>query len=118
MPEYTDREYPFDVIHLDSALSSVPSKLPANMCSKKPVFAVVDAISDTAECIRLSNGDWVSEPENPELIVKCLREVYETPKEELTAIGQRGLEHVISRFSKSVNLKILVDVCKQIIEKR
>lgn len=88
------------------------------MCSKKPVFAAVDAISDTAECIRLSNGGWVAEPENPESIAKCLREVYETPKKELAAIGQRGFEHVISRFSKSVNLKILVDACKQIIEKK
>lgn len=99
------------------AISSVPSKLPAYMFSKKPVLAAVDAISDTAECIRLSNGGWVAEPEDPTSIAKCMREAYGTSKEELSAIGQRGFDHAIARFSKGVNLKILVDACKQVIEK-
>lgn len=99
------------------ALSSVPSKLPAYMFSKKPVLAAVDAISDTAECIRLSNGGWVAEPEDPQSIAECMKKAYGT-KEELSAIGQRGYDHAISRFSKGVNLKILVDACKEVIENK
>lgn len=99
------------------ALSSVPSKLPAYMFSKKPVLAAVDAISDTAECIRLSKGGWVAEPEDPASIAKCMREAYSTSKEDLATIGKNGFDHAIARFSKGVNLKVLVDACKSVIEK-
>lgn len=98
------------------ALSSVPSKLPAYMFSKKPVLAAVDANSDTAECIRLSNGGWVAEPEDPRSVAEYMRQAYETSKEKLSIIGQRGFDYAIARFSKGVNLKILVDACKKIIE--
>lgn len=98
------------------ALSSVPSKLPAYMFSQKPVLAAVDGISDTAECIRLSNGGWVAEPEDPISIAECMKQAYNTSKEELAIIGQRGFEHAIARFSKGENLKILVDACKSVIE--
>lgn len=100
------------------AISSVPSKLPAYMFSKKPVLAAVDAISDTAECVRVSGGGWVAEPENPASIAECMKEAYETSKDELSAIGVKGFDHAITRFSKSVNLKILVDACKVVIEKK
>lgn len=57
-----------------------------------------------------------SKIEDPASIAKCMREAYGTSKEELSAIGQRGFEHAISKFSKGVNLKILVDACKSVIE--
>lgn len=100
------------------ALSSVPSKLPAYMFSKKPVLAAVDANSDTAECIKLSNGGWTAEPENPDSIAECMKQAYGTSKEELSAIGQRGFDYAISHFSKTANLEKLMSACKAVIEGR
>lgn len=99
------------------AISSVPSKLPAYMFSKKPVLAAVDSVSDTAECVRLSDGGWVALPEDPQSIAECMRSAYVTSKEDLQAMGKRGFDHAISRFSRGVNLKVLVDACKSVIEK-
>ena len=99
------------------AISSVPSKLPAYMFSKKPVLAAVDSMSDTAECVRLSDGGWVALPEDPQSIADCMKSAYATSKEDLQAMGKRGFDHAISRFSRGVNLKVLVDACKSVIEK-
>lgn len=99
------------------AISSVPSKLPAYMFSKKPVLAAVDSESDTAECVRLSDGGWVALPEEPQSIAECMRMAYNTSYEKLNEMGKRGFDYAISRFSKSVNLAILVNACKSVINK-
>ena len=61
---------------------------------------------------------WTAEPENPISIAECMKQAYGTPKEDLSAIGQKGFEYAISHFSKTVNLAKLVSACKSVIDGR
>lgn len=99
------------------ALSSVPSKLPAYMFSAKPVLAAVDKESDSAQCIRLSGGGWVAEPENPSSISEYMLKAYNTDQKQLTEMGNKAFDYSISTFSRKINLPILTNACIEIIEK-
>ena len=99
------------------AMSSIPSKLPAYMFSKKPVLASVDAESDTAMCIRENKAGWVALPEDAESVAKAMKEAYSLPEEELHRIGDNGFEFAIETLSRK-NLKKLADACLDAISKR
>lgn len=92
------------------AISSIPSKLPAYMFSKKPVLASVDAGSDTAMCIRDNHAGWVALPEDAESVAKAMKEAYSLSGTELNKIGENGFEFAIENLSRK-NLKKLVDAC-------
>lgn len=92
------------------AMSSIPSKLPAYMFSKKPVLASVDTESDTAMCIRDNQAGWVALPEDAESVAKAMREAYSLPSEKLDRIGENGFEFAIETLSRK-NLKKLADAC-------
>lgn len=92
------------------AMSSIPSKLPAYMFSKKPVLASVDAESDTAMCIRENQAGWVALPEDVESVAKAMKEAYSLPEEELHRIGENGFEFAMETLSRK-NLKKLADAC-------
>lgn len=92
------------------AMSSIPSKLPAYMFSKKPVLASVDEESDTAMCIRDNHAGWVALPENAESVAKAMKEAYSLSSEELYMIGENGFEFAIETLSRK-NLNKLVDAC-------
>lgn len=99
------------------AMSSIPSKLPAYMFSKKPVLASVDKESDTAMCIINSHAGWVAEPENVNSIAKSMRIAYETRVDDLLHMGDNGYNFAIENLSRTKNLKKLVKACREIIEK-
>ncbi len=100
------------------AMSSIPSKLPAYMFSKKPVLASVDAESDTAMCIRDHQAGWVALPEDAESVSKAMKEAYSLSREELERIGKNGFEFAIENLSRTKNLQKLYDACIEIIEKQ
>jgi glycosyltransferase involved in cell wall biosynthesis len=90
--------------------SSIPSKLPAYLFSKKPVIACVDENSDSAFAIKYSDCGWVIPPENVELLVKCMKDVSELSSDQLLLKGKAGFDYAIEKFSKKNNLKKLLDL--------
>lgn len=92
------------------AMSSIPSKLPAYMFSKKPVLASVDAESDTAMCIRDHQAGWVALPEDANSVAKAMKEAYSLPVEELNKMGVNGFDFAIETLSRK-NLRKLTDAC-------
>ena len=99
------------------AMSSIPSKLPAYMFSKKPVLASVDAESDTALCIRENHAGWVALPEDAKSVAKAMKEAYSLSSEELNKIGENGFEFAIETLSRK-NLKKLADACLEAIRNK
>lgn len=91
-----------------AASSSIPSKLPAYMFSKKPIIASVDIDSDSARAINDARAGWVIEPENIDMLIDVMREAYLTKKSELELKGENGFNFAIKNLSKKNNLKQLV----------
>lgn len=99
------------------AMSSIPSKLPAYMFSKKPVLASVDEESDTAMCIRENNAGWVALPEDIMSIAEAMKLAYSSSPEELKSKGENGYSFAIDKLSRR-NLQKLYDACVEIIDKK
>jgi glycosyltransferase involved in cell wall biosynthesis len=91
-----------------AAQSSIPSKLPAYMFSKKPVIACVDIDSDTANAILEANCGWIIQPESPNELAKKMKDISELPKKELEQKGENGFDYAMTHFSKRENLEKLV----------
>lgn len=92
------------------AMSSIPSKLPAYMFSKKPVLASVDAESDTAMCIRDNHAGWVALPEDANSVANAMKEAYSLSAERLNRMGENGFDFAIETLSRK-NLRKLTDAC-------
>lgn len=97
-----------------SSLSSIPSKLPAYMFSKKAIIAAVDKDSDTARAIFNSNSGWIIEPENHSELTKIMKKAFSTNLQRLNSMGLRGYNYAIMEFSKKENLKKLADLILEI----
>jgi len=93
-----------------AASSSIPSKLPAYMFSKKPIIASVDVDSESARLINKSKSGWVVEPENIDMLVNIMREASLSEKSELELKGENGFNFAMEKLSKKNNLKQLVKV--------
>ena len=91
-----------------AASSSIPSKLPAYMFSKKPIIASVDIDSDSARLINEAKAGWVIEPENIDMLIDAMREASLTKKLELELKGENGFNFAMKNLSKRNNLKQLV----------
>ena len=91
-----------------AASSSIPSKLPAYMFSKKPIIASVDLDSDSARVINEAKAGWVIEPENINMLIDAMREASLTKKSELELKGENGFNFAMKNLSKKNNLKQLV----------
>lgn len=103
------------LLHLrrGSAMSSVPSKLPAYMFSKKPVIACVDKFSDTARTVRSARCGWVVPPEDPARFIQALRHAAESPADLLKGMGINGYRFAMDHFSKKNNLQKLVRLIQE-----
>lgn len=93
-----------------AASSSIPSKLPAYMFSKKPVIACVDEDSDTALALKEGVCGWVLPPENVAALSECMRKVSGLSAEELLDKGKKGFDYSIRNFSKKSNLQKLIGI--------
>jgi glycosyltransferase involved in cell wall biosynthesis len=93
-----------------AASSSIPSKLPAYLFSKKPVIACVDSGSDTAQAIVAGDCGWILAPEDVSKLAGKMKEVVLMPKEELNHKGENGFNYSIAKFSKKINLEKLANV--------
>lgn len=87
-----------------AALSSIPSKLPAYMLSKKTIIASVDEDSDTANCIKDAKCGYVVKPENTDDLANRMQKVVRLKKEELNILGENGFNFANKHMSKTSNL--------------
>ena len=97
------------------AMSSIPSKLPAYMFSKKPVLASVDTESDTAMCIKNCDAGWVALPEDVKSIADAMKQAYSSTKDNLLKKGKNGFNFAIENLSRTKNLKKLTEACLEVI---
>jgi len=95
---------------IGASLSSVPSKLPAYMFSKKPVIACVENDSDTALAIKQSGCGLVVLPEDTQSLILAMRDMISKPKQDLFEFGQNGFDYAMENFSKEKNLKSLTSI--------
>lgn len=100
-----------------SASSSVPSKFPAYMLSKKPVLACVDAGSEISEVIEKTNCGWVVEPENIAELAQKMQQLILLTDTELYDMGNNGFKYAMAHFSKAENLKKLLNIVINAIPK-
>ena len=98
-----------------ASLSSVPSKLPSYMFSKKPIIASVDTDSDTANYIREAKCGYVIAPEDIDQLSKSMAAMINLTKEERNRLGENGFLFAREKLSKTANLqkiiKIIDDIC-------
>lgn len=87
-----------------AASSSIPSKLPAYMFSKRPIIACVDQGSDTARVINSANCGWVLPPDNVGALSEMMQRVVMLSKEDLNEVGENGFNYAIENLSKNKNL--------------
>jgi len=98
-----------------AASSSIPSKLPAYMFSAKPIIGSVDEDSDTAEAIQNAKCGVIVEPENAMALSEKMIQFSKMGKNELESMGENGQAYALEHFSKSHNLKILVETFEKLI---
>ncbi len=98
------------------SISSIPSKLPAYMFSKKPVLASVDSESDTAMCIHNNQAGWVTYPEDICSIANAMKQAYASSNRELQEMGMNGFHFAMENLSKKKNLPRLVEACKIVMK--
>jgi glycosyltransferase involved in cell wall biosynthesis len=95
---------------INGAKSSVPSKLPAYMLSKKPIFAIVDKDTETSDIIKTSNCGWVVAPNDEDKIGEIFINLAKEKKQKLLTLGLNGYNFAINNFSRKVNLSRLTDI--------
>ncbi len=93
-----------------AASSSIPSKLPAYMFSKRPIIASVDLDSDTASAINDADCGWVLAPEDIISLSEMMQKVASTSNEELLKKGENGFSYALGNLSKKKNLNKLIDI--------
>lgn len=98
-----------------AAMSSIPSKLPAYMFSKKPVIGCVDSDSNTANSIIRSDCGWVIEPENKKQLIDLFKLINKENQKLIAAKGENGFNYAMDKFSKKVNLQKLASLIESII---
>lgn len=98
-----------------AALSSIPSKLPAYMFSRKPIIGSLDLESDTAQALFNSDSGWVIEPENIKALSETMKKVYFFSKKSLEIKGNNGYEYSLANFSKTSNLNKIVKIILNLI---
>lgn len=91
-----------------AASSSIPSKLPAYMFSKKPIIACVDQDSDTARVINSSNCGWVLPPEDVTKLYEMMRQLAILSNDDLNAVGEKGFNYALENLSKQKNLEKVI----------
>lgn len=91
-----------------AAMSSIPSKLPAYMFSKKMILGILDTESDTAKAILNADCGVVVEPEGEELLIATLRNIVQWSESKRKQKGENGFEYALKRFSKRNNLSQII----------
>lgn len=92
-----------------AAMSSIPSKLPAYMFSKKPIIGSVDLESDTSRALQQSGCGIVTKPEDKHQLKEAMIEISKWSKEQLLKSGKSGYNYAMENLSRKTNLKKVID---------
>jgi colanic acid biosynthesis glycosyl transferase WcaI len=76
---------------------TIPSKTQAYMAAGKPLLLAVEG--DAAELVARSGGGVIAEPDNPRALAAMADQLATMPKEELEAMGRRGLSYYQEHLS-------------------
>ena len=95
-----------------AATSSIPSKLPAYMFSKKPILALVDKDTVTYNAILEADCGWLSEPGNLENLIEKILEILHTDQLKLKKLGDNGYRFSLKYYSKKTQLNKLLKLLK------
>lgn len=90
-----------------SANTSIPSKLPAYMFSKKPVLVMADLDSDSALTVLNAKCGWVGEYGDSDWLINSVNKILEFEDVKLQEMGLSGFYYAKENFSKSNNLSKL-----------
>ena len=96
-----------------AASSSIPSKLPAYMFSKKPIIGALDLDSDTARVIIESDCGWVVKPEDINELKEKIIESFNFKNEELIQKGTKGFNYALKYLSKKNNLSQVTNIIEK-----
>lgn len=87
-----------------SANTSIPSKLPAYMFSKKPVVVMADLDCDSALTVLKAKCGWIGEYGDSEWLKNTVNKILEIEVTKLQEMGSMGFCYAKENFSKSKNL--------------
>ena len=90
-----------------AASTSIPSKLPAYMFSKKPVLVIAEVDSDSSLSVINARCGWVEEYGNICKIKNTIDSILKMDDVKLKEMGLAGFNYALENFSKSKNLKNL-----------
>lgn len=96
-----------------AALSSIPSKIPAYMFSKKPILAALDAESDTARAIRDSMGGIIVPPTDEKALIREMQKFSAMSDSQRKELGEKSFSYAMKHFSKQSNLKQFCDIIEK-----
>lgn len=98
------------------AMTATPSKLVAYCYTRRPVLAVVDKDSDTAECILSNKFGFVASPDVEKEVLAAFEESYNTSVEERKKMGENAFEFAQSNLSKGSNLVTMVGILSNLTD--
>lgn len=90
-----------------AASTSIPSKLPAYMFSKKPVLVMADLDSDSVITVLNAKCGWAGEYGDAIWLANSVNQILGTEDQELQKMGLAGFNYAKENFSKSKNLSKL-----------
>ncbi len=94
-----------------AASTSIPSKLPAYMFSKKPVLVIAEVDSDSSQSVINAKCGWVEEYGNKCKLKNTIESILKMEDVKLKEMGVSGFNYALKNFSKSKNLsKLIVEV--------
>jgi colanic acid biosynthesis glycosyl transferase WcaI len=101
----------------DIVVESVPSKTYTIMASGHPILATVDPDTETGRLIKVSQCGLCVEPENPEMLERALRQLYQEDnlREEM---GKKGRNYVLDHFSRQVATQLYRSLIERYAGKR
>lgn len=96
----------------NGAYSSIPSKLPAYMFSRKAILGSLDIDSDTAKAIIEANSGIVVDPEDQPKLITAMREMASWSSEKLIEKGDNAFNYAMKNFSKKEGLRKIINIIK------
>jgi glycosyltransferase involved in cell wall biosynthesis len=90
-----------------AASTSIPSKLPAYMFSKKPILVIANVDSDSSLSVINAECGWVEEYGDKHKLISTIESILKMEDIKLKKMGLAGFNYALKNFSKSNNLSKL-----------
>lgn len=97
----------------EQSLASVPSKLISYMLAARPIIAIVQDESETAQITRASGCGWVVPPGDSAAFLSCLRKARELDAAEAERMGQAGRAYALEHYSQDACVPRVVDIIER-----